>query len=92
MVDLGDYGFAIDYHINLNFARGLEAYLDIEPMVGVKQQKILAHHLHLSLSIQLEDVGSPCLQPICIGNPSFSSSNEGSIQLVVIWLLQASSW
>lgn len=32
----------------LNFAKDLKAYLDIEPMVGVEQQKILSHHLHLS--------------------------------------------
>ena len=46
--DLGYCGFAIDYHMNLNFSRGPEAYLDIEPMVDVEKQRILAHHLHLS--------------------------------------------
>ena len=46
--DIGNYSFAIDYHMNLNFAKGLEAYLDIRPMVGVEKQKILSHHLHLS--------------------------------------------
>ena len=45
---LGYYGFAIDYHMNLNFARGPKAYLDVGPMVGIKQQRIVAHHLHLS--------------------------------------------
>ena len=46
--DLGYYDFSIDYHIDLNFAKGPEAYLDVGPMVGVEQQRILAHHLHLS--------------------------------------------
>ena len=46
--DLGNYGFSIDYHMNLNFARGPEAYLDVEPMVSIEQQRILSHHLHLS--------------------------------------------
>ena len=45
---LGYCSFYIDYHRNLNFAKGLEAYLDVEPMVSVEQQRILAHHLHLS--------------------------------------------
>ena len=48
MEDLGNYSFAIDYHMNLNFVKVLEAYLDAGPMVGIDQQKILAHHLHLS--------------------------------------------
>ena len=82
--DLGDSSFYIDYHRNLNFARGPEAYLDIEPMAIIEPQKILSHHLHLSLSIQLEDVDSPHLQPTYIGNPSFASGNEGNIQQVVI--------
>jgi len=84
--DLGYCGFVIDYHMNLNFARGLEAYLDVE------QQRILAHHPHLSLHIQLEDAGSPCLQPIYSGNTSFASGNEDSTQLVVTQPLLASSF
>ena len=59
--DLGNSSFSIDYHRNLNFARGLEAYLDIEPMAFVEPQKILAHHLHLSSRIQWEDADSPHL-------------------------------
>ena len=59
--DLGDYDFSTDYHMNLNFAKGPKAYLDVGPMVYVMEQKILAHHLHLSLGIQLEDAGSPYL-------------------------------
>jgi len=47
MEDLGYYSFSIDYHIDLNFANGLEAYLDIGPMANVEKQRILAHHLHL---------------------------------------------
>jgi len=46
--DLGYYSFFSDYHMNLNFARGLEAYLDVGPMVGIEKQRILTHHLHLS--------------------------------------------
>ena len=46
--DLGNSGFAIDYHRNLNFARGPKAYLDVGPMVSIEQQRLLAHHLHLS--------------------------------------------
>ena len=89
--DLRNYSFSIDYHMNLNFAKGLEVYLHVEPMVRIEKQRILAHHLHLSLRIQLEDVGSPCLQPIYSGNPSFSSSNEDSTQLVVTQPLLVSS-
>ena len=48
MEDLWNYDFSIDYHMNLNFARGPEAYLDVGPMVGVEKQRILAHYLHLS--------------------------------------------
>ena len=48
MGDLGNYNFAIDYHMNLNFAKGPEAYLDIGIVAGIKQRKTLSHHLHLS--------------------------------------------
>ena len=48
MEDLENYGFSIHYHMNLNVAKGPEAYLNVGPMAGIEQQKILAHHLHLS--------------------------------------------
>ena len=31
------YGFSIDYHMNLNFAREPKVYLTVEPMFGVEQ-------------------------------------------------------
>ena len=46
--DLGNYSFSIDFHMNLNFLECPKEYLDVGPMVGVEQQKVLAHHLHLS--------------------------------------------
>ena len=46
--DLGNYNFYIDYNMNLNFVRIPKAYLDVGPMVVIKQQRILSHHLHLS--------------------------------------------
>ena len=35
--DLGDYSFAIDYHMNLNFAMDSEVYLDVGPMAIIEQ-------------------------------------------------------
>ena len=46
--DLRDYSFAIDYLINLNFAKGPEAYLDVGTMADIEEKIILSHHLHLS--------------------------------------------
>ena len=37
MQDLEHYGITINYHMDLNFVKALEAHLDVGPMVGIEQ-------------------------------------------------------